>query len=140
MIDSNGGRYRIRTCDFHRVNELATCIYNNFHGAGRKAKSLEMLLRRVKTSRTVHELCMRGAGGAPEDSSLSPHQSYRYLQQARHLKQSLPVSDTKVAFTVKVSRKLVRQVRTRAREAGLSLSEFVSRALLALLTRRRERG
>jgi len=74
------------------------------------------------------------------DSALSPRQAYRYLQQARHLKQPLPVSDTKVAFTVKLSRQLVRQVRTRAQEAGLSLSEFVSRALLALLTRRRGRG
>ena len=54
------------------------------------------------------------------DSALSPRQAYRYLQQARHLKQPLPVSDTKVAFTVKLSRKLVRQVRTRAQETGLS--------------------
>ena len=74
------------------------------------------------------------------DSALSPRQAYRYLQQARGLKQPVPVSDTKVAFTVKLSRKLVKQVRTRARNAGLSLSEFVSRALSALLTRRRGRG
>ena len=50
------------------------------------------------------------------------------------------MSDTKVAFTVKLSRKLVKQVRTGAQDAGLSLSEFVSRALAALLTRRRGRG
>ena len=75
-----------------------------------------------------------------QDSSLSPRQAYRYLQQARYLKQPVPVSDTKVAFTVKLSRKLVKQVRTGAQDAGLSLSEFVSRALAALLTRRRGRG
>jgi len=74
------------------------------------------------------------------DSALSPRQAYRYLQQARHLKQPLPVSDTKVAFTVKLSRKLVKQIRTGAQDAGLSLSELVSRALVALLTRRRGRG
>ena len=74
------------------------------------------------------------------DSALSPRQAYRYLQQARHLKQPLPVSDTKVAFTVKLSRQLVRQVRTRTQETGLFLSELVSRALVALLTRRRGRG
>ena len=74
------------------------------------------------------------------DSALSPRQAYRYLQQARHLKQPVPVSDTKVAFTVKLSRKLVKQVRTCAQDAGVSLSEFVSRALSALLTRRRGRG
>src|SRR5215469_5078887 len=65
------------------------------------------------------------------DSALSPRQAYRYLQQARHLKQPLPVSDAKVAFTVKLSRQLVKQVRTRAQDADLSLSEFVSRALAA---------
>jgi hypothetical protein len=75
-----------------------------------------------------------------QDSALSPRQAYRYLQQARHLKQPLPVSDTKVAFTVKLSRQLVKQVRTRAQDDGLTLSEFVSRALAALLTRRRGRG
>ena len=74
------------------------------------------------------------------DSALSPRQAYRYLQQARHLKQPVPVSDIKVAFTVKLSRQLVKQVRTRAQDAGLSLSEFVSRALSAFLTRRRGRG
>jgi predicted HicB family RNase H-like nuclease len=74
------------------------------------------------------------------DSALSPRQAYRYLQQARGLKQPLPVSDPKVAFTVKLSRQLVKQIRTGAQDAGLSLSEFVSRALSALLRRRRGRG
>lgn len=74
------------------------------------------------------------------DSALSPRQAYRYLQHARRLKQPVPVSDSKVAFTVKLSRKLVKQVRTRAQEADLSLSELVSRALWALLARRRGRG
>jgi hypothetical protein len=40
----------------------------------------------------------------------------------------LPVSDAKVAFTVKLARQLVKQVRTRAQDAGLSLSEFVGQA------------
>jgi hypothetical protein len=71
------------------------------------------------------------------DSALSPRQAYRYLQQPRRLKRPVPVSDAKIAFTVKLSRKLVEQVRTRAQEAGLSLSELVSRALWALLARRR---
>ena len=68
------------------------------------------------------------------DSTLSPRQAYRYLQQARHLKQPLPVSDAKVAFTVKLSRQLVKQVRTRAQDAGLSLSEFVGQAFNYVIT------
>lgn len=74
------------------------------------------------------------------DNGVSPRQAYRYLEQARRLMRPVPVSDTKVAFTVKLSRKLVKQVRTCAREAGWSLSELVSRALGALLKRRRVRG
>ena len=72
--------------------------------------------------------------------SISPRQAYRYLQQAQRLKQPLPVGDPKIAFTVKLSRHLVEGVRSHAAATGLSLSEVVSRALLALLNRRRGRG
>lgn len=74
------------------------------------------------------------------DRGVSPRQAYRYLQQARHLKQPVPIGDTKVAFTVKLSQELVRRVRLFANATGLSLSEIVSRALLAVLKQRRGRG
>ena len=75
-----------------------------------------------------------------QDRGVSPRQAYRYLQQARRLKQPVPISDTKVAFTVKLSQELVRRVRSFANSTGLSLSEIVSRALLAVLKQRRGRG
>jgi predicted DNA-binding transcriptional regulator YafY len=75
-----------------------------------------------------------------QDRGVSPRQAYRYLQQARRLKQPVPVGDTKVAFTVKLSQELVRRVRSFANTTGLSLSEIVSRALLAVLKQRRGRG
>jgi hypothetical protein len=75
-----------------------------------------------------------------KDSGVSPRQAYRYLQRARYLKEPVPVGDTKVAFTVKLSRELVRHLRTFARRSSLSLSEIVSRALLAALPPRRRRG
>jgi predicted transcriptional regulator len=56
------------------------------------------------------------------------------------LKQPVPIGDTKVAFTVKLSQELVRRVRSFANTTGLSLSEIVSRALLAILKQRRGRG
>jgi len=74
------------------------------------------------------------------DRSVSPRQAYRYLQQARRLKQPVPIGDSKVAFTVKLSQELVRRVRSFANTTGLSLSEIVSRALLAVLKQRRGRG
>ncbi len=75
-----------------------------------------------------------------QDCSVSPRQAYRYLQQARRLRQPVPIGDTKVAFTVKLSQELVRRVRSLANTTGLSLSEIVSRALVTVLTKRRGRG
>jgi hypothetical protein len=71
---------------------------------------------------------------------VSRRQAYRYLQQARRLKQPVPIGDSKVAFTVKLSQELVRRVRSFANTTGVSLSEIVSRALLAVLKQRRGRG
>jgi predicted DNA-binding transcriptional regulator YafY len=75
-----------------------------------------------------------------QDRGVSPRQAYRYLQQARRLKQPVPIGDTKIAFTVKLSQEFVRRVRSFANTTGLSLSEIVSRALLAVLKQRRGRG
>jgi predicted DNA-binding transcriptional regulator YafY len=75
-----------------------------------------------------------------KDSGVSPRQAYRYLQQARSLKQSVPVGDAKIAFTVKLSQALVRRLRAFANRTDLSLSEIVSRAVLAALSQRRRRG
>jgi len=75
-----------------------------------------------------------------KDSGLSRRQAYRYLQQAAHLKQPLLVGDTKIAFTVKLSQALVRRLRAFANRTDLSLSEIVSRALLAVLPQRKRRG
>ena len=75
-----------------------------------------------------------------QDHGVSPRQAYRYLQQARRLKQPVPIGDTKISFTVKLSQELVRRVRSFANTTGLSLSEIVSRALLTILKQRRGRG
>ena len=75
-----------------------------------------------------------------KDSGISRRQAYRYLQQARRLKQAVPVGDVKVVFTVKLSQELVRRLRRFANRTGLALSEIVSRALLTVLKQRRGRG
>ena len=74
------------------------------------------------------------------DCSVSPRQAYRYLQQAGRLKQDVPVRDAKIAFTVKLSEKLVERLRSYANTRGLSLSDLVSRALEVFLPRRKKRG
>lgn len=70
------------------------------------------------------------------DCSISPRQAYRYLEEASHLTAPVPVGDEKVAFTVKLSHGLVAQLRSYARTKRLSLSDLVSRALRAWLSRR----
>ena len=74
------------------------------------------------------------------DCSISPRQAYRYLEQAQLLKQPVPPSEAKLAFTVKLPHSLIQRVRTFAAAKRLSISEVVSRALLALLPRGRGRG
>lgn len=74
------------------------------------------------------------------DCSISSRQAYRYLQQAQKLKEPVPVTEPKLAFTVKLPRNLIQRVRLYASVKRISISEVVSRALLALLPRRGGRG
>jgi predicted DNA-binding transcriptional regulator YafY len=72
--------------------------------------------------------------------SISTRQAYRYLEQAQRLKGPVPIEDAKVAFTVKLSRSLVQRLRMYATATGMTLSEIVSRALIAVLNRGGGRG
>ena len=74
------------------------------------------------------------------DCSISHRQAYRYLQQAGRLRQDVPITEVKIAFTVKLSGRLVERLRSYASTRGLSLSDIVSRALEAFLARRAKRG
>ena len=74
------------------------------------------------------------------DCSISSRQAYRYLEQAQQLKGPVPPGEAKLAFTVKLPGSLIQRVRTYAAIKRLSISEVVSRALLALLPRGRGRG
>jgi predicted DNA-binding transcriptional regulator YafY len=75
-----------------------------------------------------------------QDCSISSRQAYRYLQQAQRLRAPVPLGEAKLAFTVKLPTSLIRRVRVYATATGTSISEVVSRALLAFLARGRSRG
>lgn len=75
-----------------------------------------------------------------QECAISPRQAYRYVQQAQRLKEPLAVTEPKLAFTVKLPLSLIQRVRLYASVKDLSISEVVSRALLALLPRGRGRG
>ncbi len=74
------------------------------------------------------------------DCSISPRQAYRYLKQAQRLKGPVAITEPKLAFTVKLPRSLIRRVRLYASVKNQSISEVVTRALLALVPRGRGRG
>jgi hypothetical protein len=75
-----------------------------------------------------------------QECSISARQAYRYLRQAQRLKEPLAVSEPKLAFTVKLPSSLIQRLRLYASVKNLSISDVVSRALLALLPRGRGRG
>jgi predicted DNA-binding transcriptional regulator YafY len=74
------------------------------------------------------------------DCSISSRQAYRYLQHAQRLQGPVAVSEPKLAFTVKLSHRLIQRVRLYASVKGISISEVVSKALQAFLPRRGGRG
>src|SRR5512146_573629 len=93
---------------------------------------------RLNLARTLlreHEHLPEAAEALAQTCSISLRQAYRYLDQAQQLKRPVPVGDAKVSFTVKLSRSLVDKLRAYAASTGLTLSEVVSRAVLAVLHR-----
>jgi predicted DNA-binding transcriptional regulator YafY len=105
---------------------------SEFQKAERLNRARDLLRHVDQLSDAVEELA--------RECSISARQAYRYLEQAQRLKQPVPPSEGKQAFTVKLPYSLVQRVRTFAADKGLSISEVVSRALLALLPRGRGRG
>jgi predicted DNA-binding transcriptional regulator YafY len=98
----------------------------------RKAERLNHAWRLLQRGDDLSDLVERMA----RDCAISERQAYRYLAQARSLKAPVAITDEKTAFTVKLPRGLVQQVREYARARRLSLSELVARALRRLLARR----
>src|SRR5882724_1906802 len=71
--------------------------------AERLNRARDLLLHVDQLSDAVEQLA--------RDCSISPRQAYRYLEQAQRLKQPVPPSEAKLAFTVKLPNSLIRLVR-----------------------------
>jgi predicted DNA-binding transcriptional regulator YafY len=99
--------------------------------------------RRLNRSRTLLQRCRslpEAVQQLAKACSISSRQAYRYLQKAQRLKHPVRIDLPKIAFTVKLSPTLVREVRTYAARTRLSLSDVVSQALTVMLDRGRRRG
>jgi hypothetical protein len=91
--------------------------------AERLNRARDLLLHVDQLSDAVDQLA--------RDCSISPRQAYRYVEQAQRLKEPVPPSEAKLAFTVKLPLSLVRRVRTYAAAKGLSISEVVTMSVQA---------
>ncbi len=64
-----------------------------------------------------------------EQYSISKRQAYRYVQQASKIGKQVAVPDPKIAFTVKLSQKLVQRLREHAKHTKKNLSTIVTQSL-----------
>jgi hypothetical protein len=71
---------------------------------------------------------------------ISRRQAYRYLLQAQTVPGPLPVPEAKVVFTVKLPVSVIQHVRQRSQREGLTISQWVERALQRSLSPRKGHG
>lgn len=71
---------------------------------------------------------------------LSARQAYRYLQRAQRVTKPLALPEPKAVFTVKLPPRLIQRVQRRARARGQPISQVVSEALQAFLTKPNPHG
>ena len=91
------------------------------------------LIKREKSS-------VKAAAALAGKYGISRRQAYRYLHEADVIGKQVPIPDTKIAFTVKLSGNLIKALRKYAKTTGESLSEIVTQALQAFLQNGRRRG
>src|SRR5260370_2166014 len=93
--------------------------------AQRLNRARELLRQFKERAQAVTELA--------RECSISPRQAHRYIQQAQQLKQPIPVSEGKLAFTVKLPRSLIQRVRLYARATNLPVTQAVTPAFPPLV-------
>lgn len=82
----------------------------------------------------------RAAVVLTEQFGLSQRQAHRYLREAQAIKRPVPIAAPSVPITIKVPEDIATQLRAHAHATGCTISEVVSRAVLALLAREYRRG
>jgi hypothetical protein len=65
---------------------------------------------------------------------------YRYIHEAQKIGDKVPIPDSKITFTVKLSPKLIQITRDYAKASGHTISDIVTRALETYLYKGRRRG
>ncbi len=94
-----------------------------------RAQRINAALSLIKKQGTV----TKAVDTMAEQYGLSKRQAYRYIQEAGKIGIEIPIPDHKIAFTVKLSKKLVQELREYSKKSGKSLSEIVTQSLEVFL-------
>jgi Lhr-like helicase len=87
-----------------------------------------VLLNKDKTQPEAVEYLMKKYG-------VSQIQAYRYVRQARELTEKMPIPESSVVFTVKLSSKLIKRVKELAWAQGQTISNVTRLALEEFLSK-----
>jgi predicted DNA-binding transcriptional regulator YafY len=101
-----------------------------------RAKRINAAVSLIKKEKTS----ARAADALAEEFGISRRQAYRYVSEAQTIGKEISIPDIKIAFTVKLSKNLIKKLRKYTKTTGQSLSEIVTQALEAFLQNGRRRG
>lgn len=107
-----------------------------------KSSNLERA-KRINFARAVisrYDTTANAVSAMIDQYGISKRQAYRYVQEAKMIRKDVPIPDTKIAFTVKLSQNLIQALRQHAKETGKTLSEIVTRSLEAFLQNGQRHG
>jgi len=89
--------------------------------AKRINQALLLLKKEIPHSQIVNDLA--------DMFGISKVQAYRYLQQAKENRQSIPIPENSVVFTVKLPPSLIKRIKNFAQSKSMSISKAVQEAL-----------
>ncbi|MCP4392692.1 MAG: hypothetical protein GY804_00200 [Alphaproteobacteria bacterium] len=92
-----------------------------------------LLIRKYSSTSEAADMMMK-------QYSISKRQAYRYVEQASKIGKQVAIPDPKIAFTVKLSQKLVQRLREHAKHTEKKLSTIVTQSLEDFLQNGQEPG
>jgi len=107
-----------------------------------KSSNLERA-KRINSARAFikrYDIAPKAVSAMIDQYGISKRQAYRYIQEAKMIRKDVPIPDTKIAFTVKLSQNLIQVLRQHAKDTGKTLSEIVTRSLEAFLQNGQRHG
>lgn len=101
-----------------------------------RAKRINAALELIKEHGTV----AMAVAAMVDRYQISKRQAYRYIHEAQKIGDKIPIPDSKITFTVKLSPKLIQITRNYAKVSGHTISDIVTRALEKYLHKDQRRG